>query len=90
MNDRKSATTHVGTAALGCPVEQSSTRWSIRKPFKRLQLWAQLFFAALREIFDESAYARFLNQRKMVSSRAAYAAFRQEYEGAKARRPRCC
>ena len=34
----------------------------------------------MREIFDESAYARFLNQRHLESSRAAYAAFRQEHE----------
>ena len=49
-----------------------------------------LLVSALREIFDESAYARFLDRRHLVSSRAAYAAFRQEYEVTKARRPRCC
>jgi len=46
--------------------------------------------AALREIFDETAYARFLDRAGMVSSREAYAAFRQEFEEAKVRRPRCC
>ena len=46
--------------------------------------------ATLREVFDESAYERFLTQRQMVSSRAAYAAFCREYEDSKARRPRCC
>lgn len=50
----------------------------------------RIFLATLREIFDESAYARFLNQRQLTSSRAAYAAFRRENEGTKARRPRCC
>ena len=50
----------------------------------------RIFLAALREIFDESAYARFLNQRQLPSSRAAYAAFRREDEVTKARRPRCC
>jgi hypothetical protein len=49
-----------------------------------------LLVSALREIFDESAYARFLNRRQMTSSREAYAAFCREYETAKARRPRCC
>jgi len=49
-----------------------------------------MFAAVLHEIFDESAYARFLHQKQLVSSRAAYAAFRQEHEGAKARRPKCC
>ena len=49
-----------------------------------------LLFAALREIFDESAYARFLARRQLATSPNAYAAFRDEQEMAKARRPRCC
>ena len=44
--------------------------------------------AALREIFDESAYARFLDRQMMASSPAAYGEFLREI--AKARRPRCC
>ncbi len=81
--------THVGTAALGCPVERSST---VLLPgfAKRLKSFATIVVAALREIFDESAYARFLDQRHLESSRAAYATFRREDEVAKARRPRCC
>jgi len=46
--------------------------------------------AALREIFDEAAYTRFLARTQMNSSPAAYAAFRHEFEEAKARRPKCC
>jgi len=72
---------NVGTAGLGCPVEQSSTG------FMRVLL---LLMAALREIFDEAAYSRFLNRTQMISSREAYAAFCREYDTAKARRPRCC
>ena len=83
----KGTTGHVGTAALGCAVEQSSTS---RLLFNRLRSVVQLFCAALHEIFDESAYARFLNQKRLSSSRAAYAAFQQENEAAKARRPKCC
>jgi hypothetical protein len=83
-------TSPVGTVALGCPVEQSSTSARIRVPFDRLKSCTQLLLATLREIFDESAYARFLSQRKLPSSRAAYAAFRHENEAAKARRPKCC
>ncbi len=56
----------------------------------RFKYFLSIFGAALGEIFDESAYARFLSQRKLVSSRAAYAAFRGEHEDAKARRPKCC
>jgi hypothetical protein len=44
----------------------------------------------LREIFDEAAYSRFLSRTQMRSSPAAYAAFRHEFEEAKARRPKCC
>ena len=49
-----------------------------------------LVMAALREIFDESAYLRFLERHELTSSRAAYAAFRAESEVQKTRRPRCC
>ena len=45
---------------------------------------------ALREIFDESAYERFLIRSRLQSSPDAYAIFRQENEQAKLRRPRCC
>jgi hypothetical protein len=44
----------------------------------------------LKEVFDEAAYARYLNRAGIVSSRAAYAAFRRECENGHARRPRCC
>ena len=46
--------------------------------------------AALREIFDEGAYARYLNRAGMASSTESYAAFRREFEETKARRPKCC
>jgi len=46
--------------------------------------------AVLREIFDESAYARFLVRRAVPSSTAAYAEFLRETEHTRARRPRCC
>jgi hypothetical protein len=51
---------------------------------------ARTFMAALREIFDEAAYARFLGRAGMVSSVEAYAAFRREFDEAKIRRPKCC
>jgi hypothetical protein len=49
-----------------------------------------LLVACLREIFDESAYARFLSRRRMASSPESYAEFFREQATAKARRPRCC
>ena len=92
-------TDHVGTAAFGCPVERSSTgfvgggtgsRTKALKLAERLKSCGEIFLATLREIFDESAYSRFLSQKQLASSRETYAAFRREYEIAKARRPRCC
>jgi hypothetical protein len=50
----------------------------------------RIVLATLREIFDEAAYERFLRRSRMISSTQAYAAFRQEFEAAKARRPKCC
>ena len=49
-----------------------------------------LLLSTLREIFDESAYARFLARDGMASSPSAYAAFLREQEAMKARRPKCC
>lgn len=50
-----------------------------------LTLWK-----ALQEIFDESAYRRFLERTGKISSSEAYCEFLRESEGARARRPRCC
>ena len=50
----------------------------------------RILLATLREIFDESAYDRFLSRTQTTSSPSAYAAFRQEFEESKARRPKCC
>ena len=57
---------------------------------KRIVFSWNTFISALHEIFDEAAYARFLNRAGMVSSSGAYAAFRREFEEAKVRRPKCC
>jgi hypothetical protein len=78
---KRFSTDHVDTAAFGPPVERSST--GLRRALA-------LLVSACREIFDEAAYARFLNRRQIASSREAYAAFCREFEAAKARRPRCC
>jgi hypothetical protein len=49
-----------------------------------------LIVAVLREIFDESAYQRFLDRSHLQSSASAYAIFLRENEQAKSRRPGCC
>jgi hypothetical protein len=46
--------------------------------------------AILREIFDESAYARFLERRELTTSPTAYAEFLVESRQQRERRPRCC
>jgi hypothetical protein len=55
-----------------------------------LRQGATLLWATLKEIFEESAYARFLERNNAFSSRDSYAAFLREQEFSKARRPRCC
>ena len=57
---------------------------------RRLREFLGIVSATLREIFDESAYARFLASKGLISSRAAYAEFLHETEHIRARRPRCC
>ena len=46
--------------------------------------------AMLREIFDESAYERFLRRAQAPQSIESYRAFMQERESATAQKPRCC
>jgi hypothetical protein len=56
----------------------------------RFRAFFRAVLAVLREIFDESAYARFLSRRGVASSVASYAEFLHETEHTRARRPRCC
>ena len=49
-----------------------------------------LFVSCLQEIFDESAYTRFLHSKHVRSSPQAYAEFCRERAATAARRPRCC
>jgi hypothetical protein len=51
---------------------------------------AVLLLSAVREIFDEAAYERFLTRTKVASSVKAYEAFRKDYDVLKAKGPRCC
>ncbi len=51
---------------------------------------ARVSRAILREVFDESAYERFLARHQLTSSAAAYSSFCRERDLSRARRPRCC
>jgi hypothetical protein len=62
----------------------------MKRARKTIRDFATTALAALREIFDEAAYARFLDRAGIVSSREAYQAFRREFEEAKVRQPKCC
>jgi len=46
--------------------------------------------AMLREIFDESAYDRFLLRTQSSRSIASYREFAQERDAAMLKKPRCC
>ena len=49
-----------------------------------------IMVAILHQIFDESAYSRFLARHEMTSCPSAYAAFLREQDALKARHPKCC
>jgi hypothetical protein len=50
----------------------------------------QTLRAVLREIFDESAYDRFLLRTQSSRSIASYREFAQERDAAMLKKPRCC
>jgi hypothetical protein len=50
----------------------------------------RLLWQALREIFDEAAYERYLRRTGEEESRESFAAFTAMSSGAKERRARCC
>lgn len=60
-------------------------------PLRRLcqDAWTVLG-AVLREIFDESAYERFLLRTNGVRNLTSYRDFMQERDAAMAKKPRCC
>jgi hypothetical protein len=57
---------------------------------KQLQEFLRHLLAALREIFDENAYQRFLLRTGGAVSVESYRAFMREREVGMAKRPRCC
>ena len=65
----------------------SGRRRSLGDLFRRA---TNILWSTLREIFDESAYARFLDRQNLQSSRSAYTAFLREGQKQRERRPRCC
>jgi len=63
---------------------------TLKDSLPRLASAIRTFRAALREIFDESAYDRFLLRTHASRSIASYRAFTLERDAAMLKRPRCC
>jgi hypothetical protein len=55
-----------------------------------LKNFVQTMHATLREIFDESAYDRFLLRTNGTHSVASYRDYMRERDAAMAKKPRCC
>ncbi len=79
---------HAGPDASSAQAERSSAPLALA--IETTRRIVSLVRSVLREIFDESAYSRFLQRTGQMSSPAAYGAFLQEGSVARARRPRCC
>ncbi len=74
-------------APLGIVITTLSEAEGEGSAFRR---FARTLAAALREIFDENAYARFLARHRMMNTREAYALYLRESNLTRERRPRCC
>ena|SRR5438270_7778902 len=62
--------------------------WAVASEnFKKIM---RTMLAALREIFDESAYDRFLLRTQASRSTASYREFTRERDAAMLKKPRCC
>lgn len=70
-------------------VSGSSHETTIRMRFWLRDGW-RLLRAAVREIFDESAYDRYLLRAKAPRSVASYRNFMHERDAAMMKKPRCC
>jgi hypothetical protein len=57
---------------------------------KELHQALAILNATLRELFDESAYARFLARKEKTCSRESYLEFLHELEEKKRTAPKCC
>jgi hypothetical protein len=67
-----------------------TTRSMIAQGVRAIAGFFEVIAGVLQEVFDESAYRRFLVRCNLASSAASYAAFCAEQEKSRARRPRCC
>jgi hypothetical protein len=76
-----------GDRVIGDAVPGKKTGALAREIFRRV---ARTILAIANEIFDESAYERFLYRTGMARSGASYRAFTRERDAAILKKPRCC
>ena len=69
-------------------VVRRKLKWALAPAF--LIKAIRILGATLHEIFDESAYDRFLRQTNATRSVPSYRAFTQERDAAMLKKPRCC
>ena len=67
-----------------------SSHETLKDLFRRFESATQTIRATLREIFDESAYDRFLLRTNDSRSVASYRDFTRERDAALLQKPRCC
>jgi hypothetical protein len=78
--------------------EKDKKNWALAPVFpdhpitrdRPITRFLQTFLAAIREIFDESAYDRFLLRTNAARSIVSYRAFTRERDAALLKKPRCC
>lgn len=84
-------TSRSGMCGAGAPArEEAETKSTVVKNVGVIANFFGVVLSVLQEIFDESAYRRFLMRGKLAPSASSYAAFCAEQEKNRARRPRCC
>jgi hypothetical protein len=75
----------------GNPASSEAARPTVQHHIaQHIRSGCHLVLATLREIFDENAYARFLQRTQTLRSAESYWAFLKEREAGVAQRPRCC
>ncbi len=79
-----------GPRSLGGGGPQAGRRRQIERLVALVKAAARLVLGLLRELSDESAYARYLAARGERPSPAAWRAFSDERLGAKYKRAKCC
>jgi hypothetical protein len=62
----------------------------MKKSLESIHRFVRLLREALAEIFEESAYTRFLQRHGLTPGTDSYAEFLRERENTVARKPRCC